>query len=213
VQKEFWRHSSRDRYPGGSKEDEKTLRYLAIVAIKYKFDSAELLDHVTEAWKEEEARFGQVSIKCREKADDSAVFLFIIGEDVIAQFSIPIRVLKEKNHLEKYVKTLSASRNIRVAEPKVKDLKVGMKDISLKVEVLEVPKPNRVYTRNGTISHVSNVLVGDKTGTIRMSLWNEQINDISKGDVIEIKNGAVASFKGKLQLRIRRSGSLRVIKA
>jgi replication factor A1 len=211
MRREFWRHGSRGRYSDGLKGDIKTLRYLAIVVVKYRIDSAELLDHVAEAWREEKARLGQISIMRREKTEDSAVFLFTIGEEVVAQFSIPVRVLQEKRKLENYVKAISASRNVRVAEPKVGDLRVGMKGILLKAKVLEIPKSSRVFTRYGAEKNVSNVLIGDKTGTIRISLWDEQIDKIIKGNMIEIENGTVASFRGEPQLRIGRNGSLKVI--
>ncbi len=68
-----------------------------------------------------------------------------------------------------------------------------------------------VYTRFGTEAHISNALIADETGTIRMSLWNQQINMVSRGDSIEIENSKVVSFRGERQLRIGRNGTLSVI--
>jgi len=93
--------------------------------------------------------------------------------------------------------------------PKIKDLRAGMKNVNLKVRVLEIPEPNRVYTRLGAPALVSNVLVSDETGTMRMSLWNQQISAVSEGDEINIENGRIASFRGELQLRIGRNASLK----
>jgi len=62
-----------------------------------------------------------------------------------------------------------------------------------------------VHTRLGTDAYVSNALIGDETGTIKMSLWNRQIGTISKGDTITIQNGTVSIFQGDLQLRIGKS--------
>jgi ssDNA-binding replication factor A large subunit len=47
---------------------------------------------------------------------------------------------------------------------------------------------------------------------MRMSLWGKQMNLVSEGDMIEIENGEVANYKGELQLRIGKSGNLRVVK-
>jgi len=44
-----------------------------------------------------------------------------------------------------------------------------------------------------------------------MSLWNQQINMVHKGDVINIKNGNVSWFSGEWQLNLGRNGSLSVI--
>jgi replication factor A1 len=87
-----------------------------------------------------------------------------------------------------------------------------MKKIHLKAKVLDIPEPNIVYTRFGSSACVSNILISDKTGSIRMSLWNKQINNISKGDIIELENGSVVSYKDQLQLRMGRKGCLNVIK-
>jgi replication factor A1 len=57
---------------------------------------------------------------------------------------------------------------------------------------------------------VSNVLIGDETGKIRMSLWNQQINAISKGMMVRVQNGAVTRFRGDLQLRIGKNGRISV---
>lgn len=86
-----------------------------------------------------------------------------------------------------------------------------MKRVSLKAMVVEVPKPKMVYTRYGTQAFVSNALISDETGTLRMSLWNQQISKVSEGDRINIENGKVATFKGERQLRLGRGGILSVI--
>ncbi len=86
-----------------------------------------------------------------------------------------------------------------------------MKKVDLRAKVLEVPEPKTVYTRYGTSAYVSNALIGDETGTIRMSLWNQQISMVSKGDTINIEDGKVARFRGENQVRIGRRGSLRII--
>jgi len=88
---------------------------------------------------------------------------------------------------------------------------LGMKKASLKARVLEIPEPNRVYTRHGTEAYVTNALIGDETGTIRMNLWNRQINMVSQGDLIKIENGTVARFRGERQLRIGKHGKITVV--
>ena len=211
MRKEFWRHSSRGRRPGkvASHTDRKALVYLAIIAMKYKIDSSELLDRIMEAWNQKESKIKQMTIKCRKKTEDSAIFLFTIDQKVVAQFPIPNKVLQGKYELENYTSMIS-KRASTVVNPKIEDLRAGMKNVDLKVKVLEIPEPNRVYTRFGTPAYVSNALVGDETGKIRVSLWNQQINAVSEGDEIDIENGRVASFRGELQLRIGRNASLGV---
>ena len=86
-----------------------------------------------------------------------------------------------------------------------------MKKIELKAKVLEIPKPKKVYTRFGTEAYITQALIGDETGSIRLNLWNKQINKVTEGDVINMQNVKVASFRGVLQIRIGKKGNLRVL--
>ena len=90
----------------------------------------------------------------------------------------------------------------------IRDLRSGMTQICLNAKVLEIPKPNLVYTRYGNYASVANALIADETGTIRLSLWNEQIGSISAGDTIKIENARIIWFKGQKQLNIGRKGLL-----
>jgi replication factor A1 len=83
-----------------------------------------------------------------------------------------------------------------------------MKRINLKAKVLEITKPTLVFTRFGTYAKVANALVSDETGTIKLCLWNEQINLISVGDTLRIENANVSTFRGERQLRIGKHGTL-----
>ena len=156
-----------------------------------------------------------MAIRCRGRSKNSAIFLFTNGRKVVAQFPIPLIILQGKNQLESYTKTISAKtssvKNFKGVTPKIGDLKAGMKRIDLKAEVLKLSEPKMVYTRYGTTAYVSNALIKDETGSMRMSLWNQQINMVHKGDVINIKNGNVSWFSGERQLNLGRNGSLSVI--
>ncbi len=90
------------------------------------------------------------------------------------------------------------------------DLRAGMTGVNLSAEVLEVGKPNAIFTRFGNQSMVANALIGDKTGTVQLSLWGEQIEAVAAGDIVQIVNGKMMFFKGRSQLRIGKNGALRV---
>ena len=214
MRKEFWNYTTRGRRPGNinSYKDRKAIEYLAIIALKYKIKSSEFFDCILKAWNQEKAKCRKLDITCRLKTEDSATFLFTSNQDIISQFSIPTSIFKRKDPLKDCIRMISnrvSTENIM--NPKIEDLKAGMKRINLMAKILEVPEPNRVYTRSGTEAYVSNVLISDETGKIRMSLWNQQINTISKGAMVKIQNGTVTKFRGDLQLRIGKSGRLSVI--
>jgi len=214
MRKEFWRFSSRGRRPSSvnSYKDIKAIEYLAIIASKYKIDSTEFFDCILKTWNQGKAECGKLNIICRRKTEDSAIFLFTVGQGIVSQFSIPTSIFQRKNRLEDCIRMISAKASTAdIVNPKIEDLRAGMKRINLKAKVLEVPEPNKVYTRSGIEAYVSNALIGDETGIIRMSLWNRQINTVSKGDIIKIQNGTVTRFRGDLQLRIAKNGGLNVI--
>jgi replication factor A1 len=57
---------------------------------------------------------------------------------------------------------------------------------------------------------VSNVKITDDTGSIRLSLWNKQIDTVNVGDEIDIRGGHVAKYRGNLQLRLGKKGSVSI---
>jgi len=198
-----------------SHKDGRVLENLARIAVLHKVDASEFFNRIVEAWNHEGSECEQVIIECRKRTKNSAIFLFTTDREVVAQFPISITILQGKNQLESYTKTIfariSSVKNFEGVNSKIGDLKVGMKKVSLKAEVLEIPKSKIVYTRYGTTACVSNALIRDETGSMKMSLWNQQINTVHKGDVIDVKNGTVTWFSGERQLRLGRSGSLSVI--
>jgi replication factor A1 len=53
-------------------------------------------------------------------------------------------------------------------------------------------------------------VVADETGSVKLTLWNEQIDQVNVGDNIKIDNGYVTSFKGEIQLNVGKFGKLAV---
>jgi len=86
-----------------------------------------------------------------------------------------------------------------------------MKRINIKARVLDVPKAALVFTRFGEYARVSNALIADETGAIKLCLWNEKINAVSVDSVVQIENASVTKFRGENQLRLGKNGRLSVI--
>ena len=80
-------------------------------------------------------------------------------------------------------------------------------------KVVEKSDPKTVFSRFGSVLLVSNITVSDATGSIKVSLWNDQIGTISVGDKVRIENGVVKMFKGEMLLGVsRKFGKLSVLK-
>lgn len=215
MARQIWRGRGRPLNSMHSYKDGRILEYLARIAMLHKVDSSEFFNCIVEAWNHAGSECKNLVIKCRKRTKNSAIFLFTNGRKVVAQFPISITILQGKNLLESYTKTIlaetSSVKNFEGVDSKIGDLKVGMKKVSLRAKVLEIPESKIVHTRYGTMACVSNALIKDETGSMKMSLWNQQINMVHKGDVIDVKNGEVTWFSGERQLRLGRSGSLSVI--
>jgi replication factor A1 len=216
MSRTFWTRSGRGRRPGGggSHRERRALEYLAILAVKYGVDPGKFLDCIREAYEKKESEGSKLNVWCRRKTGDSGAFLFTTGSDVVAQFSMSTAIFERGKQLGSLMRTMSARKPSAkgAVSLKIEDLRAGMKNVRLKARVLVIPEPNVVYTRFGTEARVSNVLIADPTGTVRMSLWNKQIDMVSRGDTIEVENGEVGIFEGEPQLRIGRRGSLTVTK-
>lgn len=50
--------------------------------------------------------------------------------------------------------------------------------------------------------------VADDSGAITLVLWDDNVDKVNEGDVIEVQNGYVKVFKGSMQLNVGRYGTL-----
>lgn len=199
-----------------SRGDVSLLEYLVKISMKYEIDSEKFFEKIVNAWKSQESRYKGLRIKCRKRTQDHAVFLITNKHKVVAQFPIPKRILKETDPLIEFTYVKLRRRPLlkgdKARRLQIRDLRSGMKHINVKARVLEIPDPTLVFTRFGGSANVTNALIADKTGTIRLSLWNEQMKKISAEDIVQIENAHVATFKGARQLRIGKHGKISSIK-
>jgi replication factor A1 len=137
------------------------------------------------------------------------------GAKVVAQLPIPEEFLsKQGNSIKEFKETVMLQKrlikkNNRPRFFQIRDLRVGMKKVNLKAKVVEIATPTIVFTRFGNYASVANALLADETGTIKLCLWNEQIDAISVGDIVQIENASTSTFRGERQLRIGKNGILR----
>ncbi len=94
---------------------------------------------------------------------------------------------------------------------KIAELKNGDKRVSVEATVLEKGTPRQVHSKFGTETYtVADALVGDDSGKMKLTLWNEQIAQVNVNDKIRIENGYVTSFKGEVQLNVGKYGKLAI---
>lgn len=91
---------------------------------------------------------------------------------------------------------------------KVKELKgkSPVDEITLKIESIDEPRE----VRGGSL-RVANANGTDDTGSVVITLWNDDINKVKTGDTIKIVKGWVNEYQGSLQLSAGKFGKLEVI--
>jgi replication factor A1 len=93
----------------------------------------------------------------------------------------------------------------------IKDLRNGMKRVDVKAKVVSKGDTREVTSRYKDETYkVADAVVADETGSIKLTLWNEQIDQVNVNDNIKVENGYVTSFKGEIQLNAGKFGKLTV---
>ena len=94
---------------------------------------------------------------------------------------------------------------------KVKELRDGMKRVNIKGRVTEKSDPREVTSKfKDQTYRVATVVMADDTGTIKLTLWNDQIEMVNVNDIVRIENGYVTSFRGEIQLNVGKFGTLTI---
>jgi len=90
--------------------------------------------------------------------------------------------------------------------PQSRAVNVTAKVVS-KSEVRDIP-----MGRDGSPHKVCDALVGDETGSIYLTLWDDNIEKVNENDTIRVENGYVTLFKGNMRLNIGKYGKLEMAK-
>lgn len=90
--------------------------------------------------------------------------------------------------------------------PQSKAVNVTAKVVS-KTEIREIP-----MGRDGSAHKVSDALIGDETGVVYLTLWDDNIEKVNEADTVRIENGYVTLFKGNIRLNIGKYGKLEAAK-
>ena len=94
---------------------------------------------------------------------------------------------------------------------KIKELKDGMKRVEVEGKVVEKTGPREVISRyKDQVYRVANAVISDGTGNIKLTLWNDQIDQVNINDNVKVENGYVTSFRGEIQLNVGRYGKLSI---
>ena len=94
---------------------------------------------------------------------------------------------------------------------RIEDLSLGLSDINLKGTILDLDAV-RTFSRNdGSEGRVANMTVGDPTGRVRLTLWDEKADLVDKfdaGQSVEIVDGYVRERDGDIELHLGSRGAI-----
>jgi len=102
--------------------------------------------------------------------------------------------------------------NETLNECKVSSLKPGLRNLKMIVKIVNIGISRTISPKRGGRDHlVAEALVGDETGSVILTLWDDQIGKFKAGDTIRIENGYTTIFKGSLRLNTGKTGKMEKI--
>jgi replication factor A1 len=89
----------------------------------------------------------------------------------------------------------------------VKDMTETSKNVNATLKVIEIGEVKDIKSQFGD-KRVCEVKVADATGSILLSLWDDQIGKIAAGDTISIENGYISVVRNSMRLNIGKYGKM-----
>jgi ssDNA-binding replication factor A large subunit len=146
--------------------------------------------------------------------------MFSVNGETLAQANIQDDSVRKLMRLpEEYssfleMKEKRSDSNRSGMASQIGNLQFGFRGVSFKARVVKKSAVRAVTSRDGTPLLVCDVTLSDATGEIPLAVWNSQIGTVSQGDLVQVENASVRSFRGKIHLSLsRKMGALTVLKA
>jgi len=103
------------------------------------------------------------------------------------------------------------SRSREPVDVKVGELTPTSRAVNVIAKVVSKSEVRSIAAgRDGAPHRVCDALVGDETGCVYLTLWDDNIEKVKEGDTINVKNGYVNLFRGNMRLNVGRYGTLEV---
>lgn len=92
---------------------------------------------------------------------------------------------------------------------KVNEIVPNIREIYLVAKVIDMEEERTVTSRKTNEEHrVMDVLVGDETGVLYYSAWNEQIDMMKKDETFKFLNAKTILYKRNLRLSLGKQGTI-----
>lgn len=94
---------------------------------------------------------------------------------------------------------------------KVEVLTPNSKAVNTIVKVISKSPVRNVTGRDYSTRRVADALVGDETGSIYLTLWDDNIEKVNEEHTLRITNGYINLFRGNMRLNIGKYGSYQIL--
>ncbi len=94
---------------------------------------------------------------------------------------------------------------------RIEDLSLGLSDVDLRGKVLATDSIRTFERDDGSEGRVANLTLGDETGRVRVTLWDERTEAaerLSPGESVEVVDGYVRERDGSLELHVGNRGAI-----
>jgi len=94
---------------------------------------------------------------------------------------------------------------------KINKITDGARAVDVEGMITDIEPKRAVNLKDGRVAEVATATLSDDTGDIKLSLWDEMIERVSKGTKVKISNGYTNKFHDENQLNIGRYGKLELL--
>jgi replication factor A1 len=103
------------------------------------------------------------------------------------------------------------SRTRQPVDAKVGELTPSSRAVNVIAKTISKSEVRNIATgRDGAPHRVCDALVGDDTGCVYLTLWDDNIEKVNEGDTVNVKNGYINLFRGNMRLNVGRYGTLEI---
>ncbi len=92
----------------------------------------------------------------------------------------------------------------------ISDIGPDSRRINITAKVIDMQQPREITTRFGQ-TKVAEAVIEDSTGQFTLVLWGDEVDRVMVGKTIQIENGYIREFQGRLQLNVGKYGKLEVV--
>jgi len=95
---------------------------------------------------------------------------------------------------------------------KISELTIGQGNIDVEGTITEIGE-TKTFNKFGRDLSVSNAIIKDDSGSIKLTLWNDDVTRFKDGDKLKVINGYVNEFQGEKQLTSGKFGQLEKVES